>query len=81
MTAFTDENNTVYCVRKIMFFSVKVVIVLLILISGIFIAAQSSIAPVSMRLLTEYGMEYATNTFKPFRPYFPEPFLIKLHQK
>ena len=45
---------------------------------GALVAGQSSSAPVSMRLLTSYGMEYAVATFKPYRHLFPEPYLIKL---
>lgn len=45
------------------------------------VAAQSSVAPVSMRLLAALGMEYAAKTLKPYRPYFPEPYLIQLEEE
>ncbi len=61
------------------FFSVlKVTVVLLVLTVGVLVAGQSSVAPVSMRLLTSYGMEYAVTKFKPYRPWFPEPYLINI---
>lgn len=57
---------------------VKTLFVLLALTVGALVAGQSSSAPVSVRLLTSYGMEYAVATFKPYRHLFPEPYLIQL---
>ena len=65
-----------------MFFAfVKAAIVALVLIVGVLIAGQSRVAPVSVNLLTAYAMEYAVATFKPYRGYFPEPYLIQLEKK
>ena len=64
-----------------MFFAfVKAVFVALVLVVGAFIAGQSRVAPVSIHLLTAYAMEYAVNTFKPWRGYFPEPYLIHIEK-
>lgn len=61
------------------FFSlVKLAVVLFLLTAGVLIAGQSSVAPVSVRLLTSYGMEYAVATLKPYRHLFPEPYLINI---
>ena len=61
------------------FFSlVKIVLVSLLLTAGVLVAGQSSVAPVSMQLLTSYGMEYAVATLKPYRHFFPEPYLVNL---
>ncbi len=57
---------------------IKVMFVLLVLTVGTLVAGQSSVAPVSMRLITSYGMEYAITYLKPYRHFFPEPFLIDL---
>lgn len=61
------------------FFSfIKVLFILLVLTVGTLVAGQSSVAPVSMHLITSYGMEYAITYLKPYRHFFPEPFLIDL---
>ena len=60
---------------------VKTAFILLALSEGALVAGQSSVAPVSLRLLTAYGMEYAVATFKPYRHLFPEPYLIDLENK
>lgn len=65
-------------IAKIFFGTVKFVFVLLVLVVGALVAGQSSVSPVSVQLLTSYGMEYAVRTFKPVRPYFPEPYLIEI---
>lgn len=63
---------------KVFFAAVKMIFILLILVVGALIAAQSAVAPVSMRLLTSYGMEYAAYTLKPIRPYFPAPYVVEI---
>ncbi len=65
-------------VLKVFFSVVKLIFVLLILVVGTLIAGQSAVSPVSVRLLTSYGMEYAVKTLKPIRVYFPEPHLIEI---
>lgn len=64
-----------------MFFAfVKATFVALLLVVGVLVAGQSRVAPVSVNLLTTYAMEYAVNTFKPCRGYFPEPYLIHIEK-
>ncbi len=66
---------------KLFFGVVKIVFIMLFFVVGTLIAAQSSVAPVSVRLITSYGMEYAVVLLKPVRPLFPEPYLIEFNTK
>ena len=59
----------------------KALIITLVLIIAVLIIGQSTVAPVSVRLLTTYAMEYAVARLKPYRGYFPEPYLIELDIK
>lgn len=62
-----------------MFFTfVKAAFVTLALIVAVLVAGQSRVAPVSVNLLSTYAMEYAVSTFKPYRGYFPQPYLIHI---
>ncbi len=71
------EQSTIIALR--MFFAfIKAVFVALLLVVGVLVAGQSRVAPVSVNLLTTYAMEYAVATFKPYRGYFPEPYLIHI---
>lgn len=77
MTSTFAEQSAAVALR--MFFTfVKAVFVTLGLMVGVLIVGQSRVAPVSVNLLTAYAMEYAVNTFKPYRGYFPEPYLIHI---
>ena len=60
---------------------IKTLLVSLVLIIAVLVICQSTVAPVSVRLLTTYAMEYAATSFKPYRNYFPEPYLIELDTK
>ena len=60
---------------------VKAIFVALVLVVAVLIAAQSRMAPISVRLLTTYGMEYAVTYFKPYRGYFPQPYAVNLTKK
>ncbi len=71
-------KQSIRILLKSFFALVKMTFVLLILVVGALIAAQSSVAPVSVRLLTSYAMEYAVSTFKPVRPYFPAPYAVEI---
>ena len=73
---FAKQSVTI--VLKVFFAVVKMAFVLLVLVVGALIAAQSSVAPVSVRLLTTYAMEYSVSTFKPVRPYFPAPQVVEI---
>lgn len=73
-------KQSISFVLRTFFAFVKVLFVLLVLMGGALLAGQSSVAPVSVRLLTSYGMEYAISTFKPYRHFFPRPYLIDLEK-
>ena len=77
----TLAEQSTALVFKAFFMLVKTLFILLALGVGALVAGQSSVAPVSLRLLTSYGMEYAVATFKPYRHLFPEPYLIDLENK
>ena len=66
---------------RLFFGAVKSFLIIFVFVVCVLVASQSSVAPVSLRLLSSYGMEYAVATFKPYRHYFPEPFLIELETK
>ena len=72
-----DEDGHIF-LWKLFFGALKIVLVLLVLISGALILAQSTVAPVSVRLLSAYGMEYAVEKLKPVRPFFPEPYVVHI---
>ena len=66
---------------KMFFAFIKASLVALVLVVAVLVAGQSKVAPVSARLLTTLAMEGAITLFKPYRSYFPQPYLIDLHQK
>ena len=68
------------CIEAIFIFF-KTITVLVVLAVAALVAAQSSVAPVSTRLLTALTIEYASKNLKPLRPYFPEPYLIQLEEE
>lgn len=76
MNTFAQQSATV--ALRMFFAFVKAVFVALILIVAALVAGQSRVAPVSVNLLSAYAMEYAVSTFKPWRGYFPEPYLIHI---
>ena len=78
-TSFAEQSVVV--LFKAFFMLVKTLFILLALSVGALVAGQSAVAPVSLRLLTSYGMEYAVATLKPYRHWFPEPYLIDLENK
>lgn len=66
---------------KTFFAFVKAAFIALVLIVAVLVAGQSTVAPVSVRLLTTYAMEYAVTYFKPYRGYFPEPYPLDFKNK
>lgn len=80
-TRLSFAQQSVTMLFKAFFMMIKTLFILLALSVGALVAGQSSVAPVSLRLLTAYGMEYAVTTFKPYRHLFPEPYLIDLENK
>ena len=71
-------RTSVLFLLRVFFSLVKMAVVCVMLAAGVLIAGQSSVAPVSVRLLTSYGMEYATSALKPCRHLFPKPYAINL---
>ena len=80
MTPTFAEQSAAVAFRTF-FAVVKAMLIAVVLIVAVLAAGQSTVAPVSMQLLTTYAMEYAVTSFKPYRPYFPEPYLIDLDTK
>ena len=66
---------------KTFFAVVKATLISLVLIVVVLVVGQSTVAPVSVRLLTTYAMEYAVTYFKPYRGYFPQPYTLNLNTK
>lgn len=58
---------------KTFFVFIKIITVLLFVVIVVLIASQTSVAPVSTRLLGSYGLEQAGKIIKPYRQYFPRP--------
>lgn len=71
---FAEQSAAV--VISAFFAFVKAVLVAGVIVVGMLVIGQSRVAPVSVNLLTSYAMEYAVATLKPYRGYFPEPYLI-----
>lgn len=72
----TFAQQSARVVFRMFFAFIKAVLLALVVIVAVLVAGQSRVAPVSVNLLTTYAMEYAVATFKPYRGYFPEPYLI-----
>ena len=77
----TFAQQSARVVFRMFFAFIKAVLLTLVVIVAVLVAGQSRVAPVSVNLLTTYAMEYAVSTFKPYRGYFPEPYLIDLQNK
>lgn len=60
---------------------VKVLTVGLFLLVGVLVASQSAVAPVSARLLGTYALEYTAKTIKPYRHFFPQPYMVNLDKE
>ena len=63
------------------FFVVKALIMALGILALVLVVSQSSVAPVSTRLLSTYALEYATQTIKPYRHFFPKPYMVNLEEE
>lgn len=74
------EQSAAAAVKMIFAFT-KTLVILVALACGALVVSQTSVAPISTRLLTAYALEYAVKTFKPYRHLFPEPYLIDLEQE
>ena len=76
---FAEQSATL--ALRTFFAFIKAVFIGLVLIVAVLAAGQSRVAPVSVRLLTTYAMEYAVKSFKPYRGYFPEPYVVEFDTK
>ena len=77
----TFAEQSAYVVIGTFFAFIKAMFAALVLVVGALAICQSRVAPVSVKLLTTYAMEYAVFKFKPYRGYFPEPYLIHIENK
>ena len=68
-------------ILKGFFFTVKTATVCLLLLAAVLVISQSAVAPVSSRLLGLYAVEYATKTVKPYRHFFPKPYMVNLEEE
>ena len=75
METFAEQSITF--VSQALFAMAKTLFVVALLLVGGLLAAQSSVAPVSWRLLSSYGTEYITKTIMPYRHWFPAPQTIE----
>ncbi len=80
MILFLSHQSAILAFKTFFAF-VKAMFVTLVLIVIVLVAGQSTVAPVSFNLLTTYAMEYAVSQFKPYRHFFPEPYLLDLDTK
>lgn len=79
LPTFTEQSAAFFF--KTFFVLIKTMFVALLLTVAVLVTGQSRVAPVSVNLLTTYAMEYAVNCFKPYRGYFPQPYLVQLDIK
>lgn len=81
MRPVTEQEQKVFSLilRKV-FFLIKALTVGLAVLIAVLILSQSAVAPVSVRLLSTYALEYATKTIKPYRHFFPQPYMINLEE-
>ena len=82
MKPVTEQEKTLLpAVFNIFFFTIKSLILIFVLFTAVLIISQSSVSPISTRLLSTYAMEYAEHKIKPYRVYFPQPYKINLTEE
>ncbi len=82
MKPITEQERTLFSrLGNGFIFIIKSLIVILCLFAGILMVSQSSVSPVSTRLLTRYALEYADHKIKPYRIYFPRPYIVNLTEE
>ena len=82
MKPVTEQEKTLFPKAvSLFFFTIKMVLVVLCLFVAILIVSQSAVAPVSTRLLSTYAVEYALHKVKPYRVYFPQPYMVTSEKK
>lgn len=80
-TEYSFAETSAGLLTRLFFGAVKSFLIVFVFVVCVLVTSQSAVAPVSLQLLSSRGMEYAAATFKPYRHYFPEPFLIELETK
>ena len=82
MKPVTELEKTLFPVALNLFFLViKTFTVVLFLFVAVLVISQSSVSAVSTRLLGLYAMEYAEHKIKPYRIYFPKPYMVNLAEE
>jgi len=72
------SQSALAVIGKLFFALLKITFVLLFLVVGALILAQSSVAPVSVRWLTSLVIKQSARTLEPVRPYFPAPYVVEI---
>lgn len=82
MKSITEQQKTLAVTAlKGFFFVLKTITVMLLVLVGVLVISQSSVAPISMRLLSTYALEYTVQKVKPYRGYFPKPYMVNLEEE
>lgn len=63
------------------FFIFKTITVVMLILAGGLIISQSAVSPVSARFLSTYAVEYTAKTIKPYRHFFPKPYMVQVEEK
>ena len=81
MRSITEQQDEVFSwLVKGFFFVVKAGFICALLLTAVLVISQSAVAPVSSRLLGMYAVEYSAAKLKPYRSFFPKPYMIDLEQ-
>ena len=82
MLPVTRQQKTISLwLLKGFFFIVKTLTVCLFFLALVLVVSQSAVAPVSSRLLGMYAVEYTIKTVKPYRHFFPQPYMVNLEEE
>ena len=81
MKPVTEQEKTLFTTAVNGFFLLlKTVTISLVVLAGVLVISQSSVSPISTRLLGVYAVEYAMYKVKPYRHLFPKPYMIHLEE-
>lgn len=81
MKPVTEQKSLSSLALNGFFFIVKIWTASLIILAAVLVVSQSSVAPVSTRLLGDYALEYASKTIKPYRHFFPKPYMVNSEEQ
>jgi len=82
MQPITEQEKTLAGVSVNGFFLIlKSLVVIVCLCVGVLAISQSAVAPVNMRLLGMHAVEYTVKKVKPYRMYFPKPYMKNVEEK